>query len=588
MGCSSGDARPHSLPDASVFRDASAFPIEIDAAVPELDASDGAVRDADRVDLRGIERFLERLVREQGDDNLVIDVAQGADGGHVVTFEDGPVEVAAVDVVRHVDVQDDAWSVRFELADGTDVTAPYLGDGLPIDDADIVVDPFGTAPLSAVLSVTLPAAGQLSIRVHGQDGPASDWKLPARAHGKKHTRPIVGLYADADNEVTVTFTRRDATVRRSKTFTLATRGLHHAVPLFIVRKPYAMPEQNMGFLLNYRTLNYPLLTDAFGKVRWMLKSPEVGTRRGMQRLQNGNFAFASVQEHVVRVYSWVGELLEDIAVPAPWKRPHHDLVEMPNGNFLVTVEETGAETVEDIIIELDRASGQVVHVWDLKDVLPQDHFDLRRDPRDWVHVNGVVYDARDDTLIVSSQRQGVFKVTRDNEVKWLLGRDGWPAELQASVLTLSPGTETVWGQHAPELLPNGNVIVFDNGPGREYGAAAQFSRIVEYRIDAADVGGTATQVFEYGRNRPELFSPMVSDVDAYASGNRLMVSGAPTREFTYVSPTEFSAKWVDTDLVKAWITEVDPRGNIEFEMTVQTASTASGSVYRAEKLVLTP
>jgi arylsulfate sulfotransferase len=42
------------------------------------------------------------------------------------------------------------------------------------------------------------------------------------------------------------------------------------------------------------------------------------------------------------------------------------------------------------------------------------------------------------------------------------------------------------GPHAPSLLPNGNIIVFDNGPFRNYNNENNYSRAVEYEVNEAD------------------------------------------------------------------------------------------------------
>jgi hypothetical protein len=111
---------------------------------------------------------------------------------------------------------------------------------------------------------------------------------------------------------------------------------------------------------------------------------------------------------------------------------------------------------------------------------------------------------------------------------------------------------------------------------------------VEYALDERTIGGTATQVFEYGRERPELFSPIMSDADHLPLGNRLMTSGSVSRNLTYVDSKNFTGARDDSELVKVCIIEVDPQGNVEFEMTMETESTARGEAYRAQKLVLTP
>src|SRR5690606_22856813 len=82
-----------------------------------------------------------------------------------------------------------------------------------------------------------------------------------------------------------------------------------------------------------------------------------------------------------------------------------------------------------------------------------------------------------------------------------------------------------WGQHAPLVLPNGNLFVFDNGINRQFGAADSYSRGVEYEID--DEAMTVRQVWEYGSIRgEEFYSSIISDVDYLSqTGNRLIMPG---------------------------------------------------------------
>ncbi|NNL79976.1 MAG: aryl-sulfate sulfotransferase, partial [Flavobacteriaceae bacterium] len=82
-----------------------------------------------------------------------------------------------------------------------------------------------------------------------------------------------------------------------------------------------------------------------------------------------------------------------------------------------------------------------------------------------------------------------------------------------------------WGPHAPKLLPNGNILVFDNGTYRNFNDDNRYSRVVEYEID--DTNKTVRQVWQYGKERgEEFYSSIVSDAD-YLPGteNILVTSG---------------------------------------------------------------
>ena len=90
--------------------------------------------------------------------------------------------------------------------------------------------------------------------------------------------------------------------------------------------------------------------------------------------------------------------------------------------------------------------------------------------------------------------------------------------------------------HSELLLKNGNMIMFDNGLGRNFSfppiSQNHYSRAVAFEIipDTGDgKGGTVRQVWEYRIEESPLWygmSPLVSNVSELDSGNILIVSGA--------------------------------------------------------------
>lgn len=229
---------------------------------------------------------------------------------------------------------------------------------------------------------------------------------------------------------------------------------------------------------------------------------------------------------------------------------HHELGELPNGNFITLSsfthfvtgypEEIGTEhlIVSDVIVEF-AADGSVQYFFDVFDnldpfrVLPgfedTGFWEFTYGPgfNDWSHGNGVIEDPRDGGLIISLRHQDlVYKQTRDGELVWMLGTehpssaadDTWP------FLTLTEGTPPIH-QHAPQLQPEGTLLVYDNGDN--FGNIT--SRAVEYEIDEMNL--TARQVWEWvdPDYSPPLFSAALSDADRISETNVLIDDGAVVR-----------------------------------------------------------
>jgi arylsulfate sulfotransferase len=203
-------------------------------------------------------------------------------------------------------------------------------------------------------------------------------------------------------------------------------------------------------------------------------------------------------------------------------------------------------------VELEPVNGAIVNEWDLRQILDVDRHNLHGSDYDWLHINSVWYSVTDDCLVISGRNQGVFKVTRYNELIWILApHQGWGQSgtdgnginttdylLTAEKVDGTPFPENLqsgeiydddfswpWGQHAAMYLPNGNLFLFDNGLKRNFSNTNRYSRGVEYQIDEGEF--TVTQVWEYGKKRGrEFYSAILSDVDLMReTGNRLFTAG---------------------------------------------------------------
>jgi hypothetical protein len=107
------------------------------------------------------------------------------------------------------------------------------------------------------------------------------------------------------------------------------------------------------------------------------------------------------------------------------------------------------------------------------------------------------------------------------------------------------------GQHNAQILPNGHLLVFDNGTTH----TPQTSRAVEYALDP--IAGTATMVWQY-LPQPPVFNYFTGSVQRLGNGN------------TVVS-------WTLTGIVD----EVTPDGSLRSRVQIVRAPGAPASIYRA-------
>ena len=133
---------------------------------------------------------------------------------------------------------------------------------------------------------------------------------------------------------------------------------------------------------------------------------------------------------------------------------------------------------------------------------------------DFDHPNSVDTDAQGNYVVSFASLGLIAKIDgRTGDVLWRLGG-------RRNDFTFVGDPLSGFGiQHDARLLPNGNIIFFDNGTGH----IPQESRAVEYRLDLAN--RTATLVWEY-RHKPAIFAPFAGSVQRLSNGNTVVSFGA--------------------------------------------------------------
>ncbi|MCG8374630.1 MAG: aryl-sulfate sulfotransferase [Balneolales bacterium] len=431
---------------------------------------------------------------------------------------------------------------------GSSTSPTDPGTSFSILSDSVILNPSGYAPLTATITVETAVASKVDLRVLGKDE-TSNLDQAFTDVSTTHEIPVLGLYADYSNIVQLTFYSENDVLLGSEEYMIPTDPLIPDMPAIeIVVANLDEMDEGWTFVSNFghRTggnvaPQQPFMFDHNGDIRWFLDledHPVLGglfSDNGLERLFNGNLYFGDRNSASIYEMDMLGNILN--SWPLNGYNFHHQVLEKPNGNFVFTADKLGLDTVEDFTVEIDRATGSVVNEWDFRESLQESRLVMTSDTVDWFHGNAVEYDQDDNTIMVSGRTQGLVKFDDDNNVVWIMSNhNGWgtngrgedlnqyllqPLDANNQPITDSdvlngfeshPDFEWNWYQHAPQILPNGNVMLFDNGDNRNYKWEGPYSRAVEYEIDEENM--TIKQVWQYGKERgAELFSQIVSDID---------------------------------------------------------------------------
>jgi len=453
---------------------------------------------------------------------------------------------------------------------------------------DLDMNPSGRTPLAGLLRFTTdqPARATLTIG----DSEHTSMVTPNEEYATEHELMVLGLRPGRLNTVEISIENERGEAGEPASVSITTDPLPDYFPPIDVTlsRPARMEP---GFtVLPLTRFNGPepdpqfglfIALDPQGEVVWYYETDHAVDES--RRLRNGNLLYRNFRTELYEidmlgnvVNHWVASAARDdvpaSAISVDTDTFHHDVLEMPSGNLLALSSElrdvdaypTSLENLDaawapatiigDVLVEFRPDTGEIIRQWNFLDYFEPTRMGygsmdtgfyvpvygdrLGDTGYDWAHSNGIEYDADDDSAIVSFNHQSlVLKLDLSrNEIVWMLGNhEGWPQTWSDHLLEPVHELEWSWHQHAPEITPDGTLLIYDNGPFRALPPNPQvlppeaYSRAVEYRID--DTARTVEEVWSYGGQGEEwFFSGFVSDADWLPeTDNILLANGGHIR-----------------------------------------------------------
>ena len=295
----------------------------------------------------------------------------------------------------------------------------------------------------------------------------------------------------------------------------------------------------------------------------------------------------------LQLLSWQGNIIWEMVIASDSIQLHHDIEPMPNGNILCiawerkTAEEANAmgrleienllnEFWVDMILEIDPTLPEGENIvwqwrfWDhlIQDVDPSlpgygaivDHPELLDINfgtigagmgsgllnGDWLHTNGIQYNAKRDQIVISSRNLGeLYIIDHSTTSAEAASHSGGDAGMGGDLL-YRWGNPAAYGRgtaedqqlvypHSVNWIPQyhpgeGNLLLYNNGYGSFQSAVMELVPPLNedhtYHIDPDEAYGPAEATIVYSDN---IYSPILSGAQRLPNGNTLMTVAVQKR-----------------------------------------------------------
>lgn len=355
-----------------------------------------------------------------------------------------------------------------------------VGQDASMDAPLAILDPFGTGSNGLLLSFQTERRSQIRYTVHTTSAELPDYTAVAQSSAdgnsfsRNHCFLLIGLVPGETNEVTLEALGERGRVQQTVTFTIdmpeAVSGYANQLDTTDGDSTAALTDglyyaMGLGdyygytfFFDNDGVLRYEMVLEGFHSDRFLYTDGGLYTCVSSRKI-----ALMSPLGQAVRVYD-LGQY-----------ELHHDINWGPDGTILALVNDTEQDTVMDVVISLDPATGEVSEVVDFSELMDGYYGEMtypvpitggsfwQAGEDDWLHLNSVQYMEKDDSILVSSRETStIIKVSDIGGTPTLsafIGDPAFWADTPYADLCYAMDGDFVaqYGQHDVELVADDSL-----------------------------------------------------------------------------------------------------------------------------------
>ena len=389
--------------------------------------------------------------------------------------------------------------------------------------------------LIAEVQVTLSREARVFVEYDNPD--AGKFRTALSGPATTHTIPVVRLRPESAYAYTIGIQDADGVETLGPSGEFITGGLP---PRLDMQQRWVSGRSTQPLIVtDYRAGDdaYYIFWDETGNIVWYYThepKPSVSTGfagpHAIRQKPDGNLVYVRYGCCITEITP-LGEVVGGIEASDEAGIPHHDFMLLDDGRILylsdmqITLDDSAnggdpdTAAVVDVLNIWDPQTGMIEQVWDSRDFWDISDSTQRviwEPAYRWTHINSVSYGRRGNVILSSRNRNQIFSLSSDRQsIEWQLGGPD-------SDYAFPDPKDRFYGQHTPSELPNGNILLFDNGLNRPDSEGGEYSRALELRLDHEN--RTAVKVWEY-RSATNNYSRIISSAFRLDNGNTLVNFG---------------------------------------------------------------
>lgn len=320
----------------------------------------------------------------------------------------------------------------------------------------IEYNPFGTNTQSLYVYFQTESAVKVSYSVQTTEAGIQNFTMETQggAYLTTHEFRVIGLIPDTDNTVVFTLTGEEGT-KETKSFTYQMGSLLGTEDIQLERTVEGDEEELTDGL-------YVVLGNDSTKLDFMYYYDNQGVLRGEvpiigyrshRLISDENSTYYSISETKLAQVDALGQVTNVFDLGQ--YELHHDYVFDNDGNILILASDTTQNSIEDIVVKLDAASGEVCEVLDLETLFGAYKATCKTNSEgelDWMHINTLQWISDESIIISSRETSTIIKIDNiygEPEVAYMIGgSEFWEGTGYEKLLYEQEGEFTLQGgQH---------------------------------------------------------------------------------------------------------------------------------------------